>query len=100
MFTVCPRLHTICSSVSLVTAKQNKTEVTENIRTVAMLLFYDYVTFFQDPKLNGSAVGPNSYVCASVMSLYCSQDIWKLDGSVAPSLMLSIFRTIYWLYSI
>ena len=26
-----------------------------------MLLFYDYVTLFQDPKLNGAAVGPNSY---------------------------------------
>jgi len=84
----------------LITAKQKKTEATENIRTVAMLLFYDYVTLFQDPKLNGAAVGPNSSVCASVMRLYCSQDIWTLDGGVAPSLTLSIFRAIYWLYSI
>ena len=77
-FTVCPhdsRLLTLCSGVSLVTAKQKKTEATENIRTVAILLFYDYVTLFQDPKLNGAAVGPNSHVCASVTRLHCSQDI-------------------------
>ena len=77
-FTVSPRgsrLHTLCSGVSLVTAKQKKTEATENIRTVAMLLFCDYVTLFQDPKLNGAAVGPNSHVCASVTRLHCSQDI-------------------------
>jgi hypothetical protein len=80
MFTVCPRgsrlrLHRLCSGISLVTAKQKKMEAEKNIRTVAMLLFFDYVTLFLDPKLNGAAVGPNSYVCASVMRLYRSHDI-------------------------